>query len=107
MLTGPARYRILQKNITPLNWRKIAALGIPGIYSEPTSERNYPTSTAAASLVGFLRDDGTAGAGSRSSWTRRSRARPAAPRTSRPSMAASSPRATSRRPRPSRGATSG
>ena len=63
MLTGPARYRILQKNITPLNWRKIAALGIPGIYSEPTSERNYPTSTAAASLVGFLRDDGTAGAG--------------------------------------------
>ena len=63
MLTGPARYRILQKNITPLNWRKIATLGIPGIYSEPTSERNYPTATSAASLVGFLQSDGTAGAG--------------------------------------------
>jgi cell division protein FtsI (penicillin-binding protein 3) len=63
VLTGKARYRVVAKNITPLNWRKIAALGIPGIYSEPTSERNYPTSTAAASLVGFLRDDGSAGAG--------------------------------------------
>jgi cell division protein FtsI (penicillin-binding protein 3) len=63
MLTGSARYRILQKNVTPLNWRKVAALGVPGIYSEPTSERNYPTSTAAASLVGFLQANGTAGAG--------------------------------------------
>ena len=63
ILTGSARYRVVQKNITPLNWRKIAALGIPGIYSEPTSERNYPTSTAAASLVGFLQSDGSAGAG--------------------------------------------
>jgi cell division protein FtsI (penicillin-binding protein 3) len=63
ILTGSARYRVVQKNITPLNWRKIAALGIPGIYSEPTSERNYPTSTAAASLVGFLQSDGSAGSG--------------------------------------------
>jgi cell division protein FtsI (penicillin-binding protein 3) len=63
VLTGTARYRIVKKNITPLNWRSIAALGIPGIYSEPTSERNYPTSTAAASLVGFLRADGSAGSG--------------------------------------------
>ena len=63
ILTGSARYRVVQKNITPLNWRKISALGIPGIYSEPTSERNYPTSTAAASLVGFLQSDGSAGAG--------------------------------------------
>jgi cell division protein FtsI (penicillin-binding protein 3) len=63
MLTGDARYRVLQKNVTPLIWRQVAALGIPGIYSETTAERNYPTATAAASLVGFLRADGTAGAG--------------------------------------------
>lgn len=63
MLTGSARYRILAKNVTPLVWRKIAALGINGIYSEATSDRTYPTSTAAASLVGFLQADGTAGAG--------------------------------------------
>lgn len=63
LLTGDARYRIVAKNITPLNWRKISQLGIPGVYSEPTSSRNYPTSTTAASLVGFLQADGTAGAG--------------------------------------------
>jgi cell division protein FtsI (penicillin-binding protein 3) len=62
-LTGTARYRILQKNVTPLNWRKISQLGINGIYSEATSDRNYPTSSAAASLVGFVRADGTAGGG--------------------------------------------
>ncbi len=62
-LTGTAKYRVLQKNVTPLNWRKISQLGINGIYSEATSERSYPTSTAAASLVGFVRSDGTAGGG--------------------------------------------
>jgi len=62
-LTGDARYRVLQKNVTPLTWRKISELGVNGIYSEITAERMYPTSTAAASLVGFLQADGTAGAG--------------------------------------------
>ncbi|WP_241668473.1 peptidoglycan D,D-transpeptidase FtsI family protein [Pedococcus bigeumensis] len=62
-LTGKAKYRVLQKNITPLNWRKISALGINGIYSEATSDRVYPTTTAASALVGFVQSDGTAGAG--------------------------------------------
>jgi cell division protein FtsI (penicillin-binding protein 3) len=62
-LTGTAKYRVLQKNVTPLNWRKISELGVNGIYSEATSDRNYPTSTAAASLVGFVRSDGSAGGG--------------------------------------------
>jgi cell division protein FtsI (penicillin-binding protein 3) len=62
-LTGTAKYRVLARNITPLNWRKISELGVNGVYSEATSDRNYPTSTAAASLVGFLRSDGTAGGG--------------------------------------------
>jgi len=62
-LSGSARYRVLQKNVTPLTWRKISELGVNGIYSEITSERMYPTSTAAASLVGFMQADGTAGAG--------------------------------------------
>jgi cell division protein FtsI (penicillin-binding protein 3) len=62
-LTGSARYRVLQKNVTPLNWRKISELGVNGIYSEITADRVYPTSTAAASLVGFLQSDGSAGGG--------------------------------------------
>jgi cell division protein FtsI (penicillin-binding protein 3) len=62
-LTGTSKYRVLQKNITPLNWRKISQLGINGIYSEATSDRVYPTTTAASALIGFVQSDGSAGAG--------------------------------------------
>lgn len=63
-LTGDERYRVLKKNISPLTWRRINALGIPGIYSERSSQRTYPQSTTVASLVGFVQpQDQTAGAG--------------------------------------------
>lgn len=63
-LTGDLRYRPLAKNISPLTWRKINALGIPGIYSERSSQRTYPQSTTVASLVGFVQpQDQSAGGG--------------------------------------------
>jgi cell division protein FtsI (penicillin-binding protein 3) len=57
------QYRIIAKDATPLAWRAIAALGIPGIYSEPTTSRVYPAGMTAAPLVGFVQKDGTAGGG--------------------------------------------
>ena len=62
-LTGDARYRILAKDISEPTWRRISALGIPGIYSERTARRDYPQSTTAASLVGWVYADGRAGGG--------------------------------------------
>ena len=62
-LTGTARYRIIAKNISVPTWRRIQALGIPGIYSERTTQRDYPQSTTAASLVGWVYADGQAGGG--------------------------------------------
>lgn len=63
-MTGDLRYRVLAKNISPLTWRRIHALGIPGIYSERSSQRTYPQSTTVASLVGFVQpQDQTAGGG--------------------------------------------
>ena len=62
-LTGARRFVYVAKGITPLNWRKIQALGIPGIFSEPTSSRSYPSSSAAASLVGWVGADGSGGGG--------------------------------------------
>ena len=62
-LTGSRRFVYVAKGITPLNWRKAQALGIPGIFSEPTTKRSYPTSSAAASLVGWVGGDGSAGGG--------------------------------------------
>lgn len=61
-LTGSRKYYVVAKNISPLTWHKISALGIPGIASERTSIRRYPQSTTAASLVGFV-DEGQVGRG--------------------------------------------
>jgi len=62
-LTGFRRFVYVAKDISLSEWSKIRALGIPGIYSEPTSARSYPTSSAAASLVGWVGGDGSAGGG--------------------------------------------
>src|SRR5690606_36960370 len=63
-LTGEKRYYVLAKNISPLTWRKVNGLGIPGIYSERSSQRTYPQSTTVAALVGFVQpQDQTAGGG--------------------------------------------
>ena len=63
-LTGDRRYTILAPNISPLTWRKISALGIPGVYSERATQRTYPQSTTVASLVGFVQPhDQSAGGG--------------------------------------------
>ncbi|PRY56080.1 peptidoglycan synthetase FtsI [Knoellia remsis] len=65
-LTGAGRYQILDRKVSPLTWRKIAELGIPGIYrdsAESVPERVYPQGPDAASLVGFVTNDGKAGGG--------------------------------------------
>ncbi|MEP7368440.1 MAG: penicillin-binding protein 2 [Dermatophilaceae bacterium] len=62
-LTGSRRFVYVAKGITPLKWRAVQALGIPGIFSEATSARSYPTSSAAASLVGWVGADGSGGGG--------------------------------------------
>jgi cell division protein FtsI (penicillin-binding protein 3) len=62
-MTGARRFRYLAKDISLSDWSKVRALDIPGIYSEPTTRRSYPTSTAAASLVGWVSGDGSPGGG--------------------------------------------
>jgi cell division protein FtsI (penicillin-binding protein 3) len=62
-LTGTRRFMYVAKDVSLSDWRKVADLGIPGIFSEPTSSRSYPTTSAAASLVGWVGADGAAGGG--------------------------------------------
>lgn len=62
-LTGTSRYQVIARDVSPLTWRSINKLGIPGVYSEPETARSYPQSTATAPLVGFVHADGRAGAG--------------------------------------------
>ena len=62
-LTGSRRFVYVDKDISLQEWSKVQALGIPGIYSEETSKRSYPISSAAASLVGWVGADGSPGGG--------------------------------------------
>ncbi|MFC7491989.1 MULTISPECIES: peptidoglycan D,D-transpeptidase FtsI family protein [unclassified Knoellia] len=65
-LGGAGRYQVLDRKVSPLTWRKIAKLGIPGIYkdsAEAVPERVYPQGPNSASLVGFVTNDGAAGGG--------------------------------------------
>lgn len=66
VLTRTGRYQVLDRKVSPLTWRKIAKLGIPGIYkdsAEAVPERVYPQGPASASLVGYVTNDGAAGGG--------------------------------------------
>lgn len=62
-LTGFRRFVYVAKDVSLSDWHKIRVLGIPGIFSESTSTRSYPTSSAAASLVGWVGGDGAPGGG--------------------------------------------
>ena len=65
-LTGTSRYRVLSREVSPLTWNKVSALGVPGIYRdrrETRSERTYPQGTTAAALVGYVTNAGEPGGG--------------------------------------------
>lgn len=55
LLTRPnTRYVIVKKLVNPTVWAQIRALGVPGIASERTAERLYPSGMALSQLVGFV-----------------------------------------------------
>ena len=58
VLTGDAVFAYVAKDVSPMRWRQIQALRLPGIYSEPAAKRAYPQGTIAANLLGFLGSDG-------------------------------------------------
>ena len=58
-----SQFTYLAKKVTPQQWKAVAALNIPGVYSEQTSERNYPQGTALAPLLGWVDASGQPGGG--------------------------------------------
>jgi cell division protein FtsI (penicillin-binding protein 3) len=58
-LTVDSRFSYVAKRITPTTWKQISELGIPGVFSEPTTNRVYPNGTLAASVIGYVGDEGT------------------------------------------------
>ena len=62
-MTGTRRFVYLAKGITPETWSKVAALRLPGVFSEVSSTRVYPAASVAANVVGYVRGDGQGGSG--------------------------------------------
>ena len=58
-LTIDSRFSYVAKRITPETWQQVAELGIPGVFSEPTTNRTYPNGKLAASIVGYVGAEGT------------------------------------------------
>lgn len=67
-LSGDARFAYVAKEVTPRTWDAVAALRLPGIYSEPTAKRVYPQGSLAAAVLGFVGSDGHGLGGLESSW---------------------------------------
>lgn len=62
-LSGSKTFNYVARTVTPDVNDAVTKLGIPGIYSRPTTQRVYPFGSVAGGLVGFLGSDGTPLAG--------------------------------------------
>ena len=62
-MSGTRRFVYVAKGITPEVWATVAALKLPGVFSEDTSTRIYPAGSVAANVVGYVRADGHGGSG--------------------------------------------
>ena len=55
---SPRRWVPLADHVSRETWRAIEALDLDGLYVEPQPRRHYPTGPAAATLIGFVGQDG-------------------------------------------------
>lgn len=62
-LTGTRRFVYVAKGITPEQWRTIEALRLPGVFSERTTRRVYPSGDLAANVIGFVDAQGVGAGG--------------------------------------------
>jgi cell division protein FtsI (penicillin-binding protein 3) len=63
ILTGPGQYGVLASAMSEADAQKITDLGLVGVYTQATTERQYPGGTTAANVLGFVHSDGAGGAG--------------------------------------------
>ncbi|MDT4944692.1 MAG: hypothetical protein QOH14_1425 [Pseudonocardiales bacterium] len=63
VLAKPGQYAVLALALSPVQAQKIANLGMKGIYSQATTQRQYPGGTTAANVIGTVHSDGSGAAG--------------------------------------------
>jgi cell division protein FtsI (penicillin-binding protein 3) len=63
LIAQPGQYAVLARALPPQAAHDVQALGLPGIYTQATSQRQYPGQSTAANIVGLVHSDGSGGAG--------------------------------------------
>lgn len=60
-MTGGSAYEPIARAVDGPVWSTIRAMGIKGIYSEPSADRAYPAGAVAGNIVGFIANNGKEG----------------------------------------------
>jgi cell division protein FtsI (penicillin-binding protein 3) len=68
VLTGPGEYGVLATAMSEADAQRITDLGLVGVYTQATTDRQYPGGTTAANVLGFVHSDGSGGAGIESEY---------------------------------------
>ena len=63
VITGAGQYGVLATALSPVRAQRITDLGLVGIYTQATTERQYPGGTTAANVIGTVHSDGSGAAG--------------------------------------------
>jgi cell division protein FtsI (penicillin-binding protein 3) len=63
LLAGPGRYAVLARALPPQTARQVENLKLPGIYTQATTQRQYPGQRTAANVIGYVHSDGSGAAG--------------------------------------------
>jgi cell division protein FtsI (penicillin-binding protein 3) len=62
-LTTDKHFVYLAKQVTPETWDAVSSLDLRGVFGQRTTKRFYPSGELAANILGYVREDGEAGAG--------------------------------------------
>lgn len=62
-MIGHSTFEYIAKDVDPITYRKIRELNIHGIEPEQIMKREYPNGATAASIIGFVNDQGIGSAG--------------------------------------------
>lgn len=56
-MVGDSTYKIIAQEVNPDTWRRIKALGIPGVEPDQRTTRTYPAGKVAGNVLGFTSEE--------------------------------------------------
>jgi cell division protein FtsI (penicillin-binding protein 3) len=63
VLAEPGQYAVLAQALSPVDAQRVEQLALEGVYTQATTQRQYPGRTTAGNIIGTVHSDGTGAAG--------------------------------------------